>query len=421
MKLLTRTTVYYIVFSLAAFIIGGFVFSHFLFKIFNNEINANLERELKLIEETMEHSDTVPDFRSVYGHFVDIRKSDSFAGNQIVWHDTVIYDVASGKFRLFRHLFAERYRVKNNVYSISILKSLDEKNIITESIIFAMGILFLTLVVLLAFLNYFVLRGTWIPFYRIISAIDKYDIQSEEPLKLSRTSIREFRLLQSVLEKMSVKIRQDYITLKEFNENASHELQTPLAVIKTKLDLLIQSESLTGEQLRLIQSVYEATNRMARLNQGLLLISRIENNQITKVEEVSINDVVKKTLENLQELIQYRGIRVTTDLQGEKTLKMNRDLAYIMVSNLMSNAVRHNIQKGTLEILLREESLEITNTGKELKSDPSLLFERFRKSDAKGESLGLGLAITKKIAGFYGMNLEYRYHDALHTLVLSFT
>jgi signal transduction histidine kinase len=218
---------------------------------------------------------------------------------------------------------------------------------------------------------------------------------------------------------MSEKILQDYMNLKEFNENAAHELQTPLAVIKSKLDLLIQNEKMDESQMNLINSIYEATTRMSRLNQGLLLISRIQNNQFNVSEEVNIETIVDSTLVHFGEMIDLQFIRVTKQYIDPMVVHMNRTLAEILVNNLLSNAIRHNIQNGSIHITMNAKIFTIANTGPSLNVDPRQLFERFRKSDERLGSVGLGLSIVQKICTLYQLTASYNYSEGLHTLVIS--
>jgi signal transduction histidine kinase len=259
----------------------------------------------------------------------------------------------------------------------------------------------------------------WVPFYHTLKALNRYDLNAQAQLHLSRTNIREFRLLNETLNKMSEKILQDYQNLKEFNENAAHELQTPLAVIKSKLDLLIQNEQLDKSQLELIHSVYEATSRMSKLNQGLLLISRIQNNQFNISEDIDIETIIDKTLGHFQEMIDLKGIRVEKQCLNPMILHMNHTLAEILFNNLISNAIRHNVPGGIIEITINTQVFTISNTGPELKMDPQQLFERFRKSDSRSESVGLGLSIVHKICTLYRWTIKYNYYQGSHILVIS--
>jgi len=418
MKLLTKTSRYYVVFSVILFLIGGIIFYHLLKSIFYHQIDENLKEEKLLIEETINHSDSIPDFRSVFGHMIEVTILNKPRQKFEIIKDTSRYDTASQEINSFRFMRVENTSWKRKGYVISIYKSLRESKNLIEEIIGAVILLFLALLIMLILVNYVVVRRAWVPFYRTLASLRLYDINQDNPLRLAPTNISEFRLLNDSLKKMSDKIRYDFLNLKEFNENASHELQTPLAVIKSKLDLLIQEETLSKEQLQLITSIYESITRMSKLNQGLLLISKIENNQFPEEEELSLKQVMEKQIGQYEEMLDHKKISLAFLGNDPLLLKMNRVLGDILISNLLSNAVKHNIPGGRIEIRMDPGNLSLSNTGLPLQVDPDKLFERFRKGNRESESIGLGLAIVNKICNLYRIRVIYRFSEGIHTIEL---
>jgi signal transduction histidine kinase len=420
MKLLSKTTLYYIGFSVVIFLVGGIIFYHLLNNIFYRQIDENLAEEKLLIEETINHSTSVPDFRSVFGHMIEITILNKAKYRFQTIHDTIRYDTTLEEYQKFRHMRVENTSMRGNGYIINIYKPLQETESLIDEIIGAVMLLFISLLVLLVIVNYVIARRVWVPFYRTLANLQHYDINRENPLKLSPSGTSEFRLLNDALKKMSEKIRQDFLNLREFNENASHELQTPLAVIKSKLDLLIQDENLSFDTLFLITSIYDSVTRMSKLNQGLLLISKIENNQFPEEGTISLMQVLEKQMKQYEEMTEHKQIRLAVRGTDPLNIRMNRILAEILISNLLSNAVKHNILGGTIEINNSPGFLAISNTGLPLHVDPDKLFERFRKSSRESDSIGLGLAIVKKICHLYGIRVEYRIQENIHTLELFF-
>jgi signal transduction histidine kinase len=420
MKLLTRTSLSYIIISGVVFCLSGLIFINHLHNIFKRQVDETLNEEKLLIEQTINYSDSVPDFRLVFGHMIDVTILNAPQVKTSHIRDTLMYDSDLGAFASFRHLFVENTSIRHKGYTINIYKPLrDSENLIAE-IVISLALVFISLLLLLVIVNYFITRRVWIPFYRILHNLARYEINQSTPLELTETDIYEFRLLSQALEKMSKKIRHDYMNLKEFNENAAHELQTPLAIIKSKLELLIQKENLDENQLQLISAVFEATTRMSKLNQGLLLISKIDNNQFIHTEEIGLMQLLDKTIEHFEEMIDHRDISVIKSYQHPVILTMNPILAEILVTNLVSNAIRHNIVHGRIELTLQHDAFIIANTGQTLKTDPRQLFERFRKSENNPDSVGLGLSIVQKIAILYQMKIDYLHHEGLHTLKISF-
>jgi signal transduction histidine kinase len=420
MKLLTRVSLRYIAVSLIAFVIGGIIFSNVIRSIFYAQIDENLRTEKLLIESQINYSDSLPDFRQVFGHLIEVTVYNTPRRTYEAIKDTLLFDKVISELLPFRHLIAKSTSINKKGYMIRIFIPLDQTETMIKTIIIALTLLFLVLLAWLIYVNYFISRSVWRPFNNTLESLNRYDINTSTPLVLARTNVSEFRQLNQTLEKMSRKIRQDYRNLKEFNENASHEIQTPLAIIKSKLELLVQNEHLSEEQIRIINSVYEATNRMSRLNQGLLLISKIDNNQFADSENIHFQSLIEKTLEHLEELISLKKLKVNVDLEPSPEVLMNRTLAEILISNLISNSIRHNIENGTIDIRTEPGTLIISNTGNPLSSPPSQLFERFRKSDRSSESVGLGLAIVKKILQIYEYSIDYSIEGAIHRMTIRF-
>ncbi len=416
MKLLTRTTRYYLLYSLVVLVTGGLLFYPALRNIIYNQLDENLTDEKLIIMETIDHADSVPDFRQVFGHEIEVTIFNTPLKKKESFRDTNIYVREQGEFIKYRHLWVENTSVRNKGYIINIYKPLRESEALILEIYLAITILFASLLLLLVVVNYFVARRAWIPFYKTLGILRGYNINEEAPLSLIDSNIHEFVNLNQALEKMSRKIRKDFINLKEFNENAAHELQTPLAVIKSKIDLLVQDESLTVDQLKLIAAVSDATSRMSKLNQGLLLISKIDNNQFSLSEEIEMETVIDHTTEHFSEIMSLRGISVTKNYSGPLIINMSRALAEILVNNLISNAIKHNIKGGTIDIRVESEGFSISNTGHELNLEPHVLFERFRKSDYHTESVGLGLSIVRKITDLFRLQITYEYTDGMHIL-----
>jgi signal transduction histidine kinase len=420
MKLLTRTSINYIFFSVIAFIFGGVIFYHVLKSIFYRQIDETLRMEKILIEEQIDFSDSLPDFRQVFSHMIEVTVFNTPKKKFEFIKDTMLYDKSKPNLIPVRQLICENTSIQDKGYIISISKPLSETRELITTIVGAMVLLFVFLMGLLIFLNYIISRSIWDPFNKTLESLRNFDIRNKPDLALKDSGIHEFAQLNKALNRMSRKLRNDYLNLKEFNENASHEIQTPLAIIKSKLELLIQGEELNQSQLEMINSVYEAATRMSKLNQGLLLISKIDNDQFHSVEKVNIRDLVEKTFDHLEEISEMKKIRIHRNYLSTTTAEMNPVLAEILVSNLISNSIRHNMEGGEINISLDHDGFMISNTGHPLTLPPEDLFRRFRKSERTHDSVGLGLAIVKKIIQFYRFRITYEAKENIHKVQVWF-
>ena len=191
-------------------------------------------------------------------------------------------------------------------------------------------------------------------------------------------------------------------------------------LINSKLELLIQSKKLTAEQSEMFQTMYQASEKLSKLNQSLILITKIENAQFVKKEEILLEPEISQIVDNFEDLIKARSIQMKIDLDTEVLVEMDRSLVEVLFSNLIANAIRHNIDQGEINISLTEKEFKISNSGESLNCEPQHLFKRFQKVNGSSESLGLGLSIVKSICDFYHMEVTYIYKEGLHELTITF-
>jgi signal transduction histidine kinase len=288
-----------------------------------------------------------------------------------------------------------------------------------ESIFNAMKILFGVMVVLLVVLNLLVSRSLWKPFYASLEKIRQFVPDEPSPVSFPKVNITEFGKLNLALEDMARRIQTDFQRQKQFIENASHEMQTPLSVIRTRLEMLIQSDRLTESEMKAIQSVYEATDRLSRLNKTLLLLSKIENRQFEDKSAVNLKKTIEKIVSNLDDQVRIKNLELSVNLE-EISQVMNIQLAEILITNLLQNSIRHNREGGWIKIALNSSSLEVSNTGKALLVNPQNLFARFAKGDPSGDSHGLGLSIVKQVCDLYGFGIRYETEGDTHRITINF-
>ena len=241
----------------------------------------------------------------------------------------------------------------------------------------------------------------------------------EVPPLDNATNIREFRLLGEVACDMANRSHKAYEEQKQFIENASHELQTPLAIARGKLELFAESENMTEEQLKELDAIYTTLGRAVKLNKALLLLSRIENGQYTETENVSIDELLEEVLPDLMEIYEHKQISLE-QAKGDSPfiIRCNASLAHILVTNLVKNALLHSPEGGRIVIATTASSLTIKNSGTAA-LDSSQLFKRFAHNvDRKKESTGLGLAISEAIASSCSLHLTYHWEEGMHVFSL---
>jgi signal transduction histidine kinase len=420
LKLLTKSTFYFLMLSVLAMVAGAALLYLTIKKVIYKQVDNSLITEKTIIQDQIEQTDTIPDFEATFGHQIEVKLLNYRARNYQSIKDTDIYDSKSDAFIPFRYIFSSGNTNQKKGFIITIFQEIGEKNELLQDISLYMFFLFFSLLFISILINYLIAKRLWRPFYKSVKMAGKFDIQSDKPLELPETDIKEFRQLNSVFDTMTRKMRNDYLNLKEFSENASHELQTPLAVIRSKTDLLMQQKNLNKESISLIKSIIESTNKLFKLNQGLLLISKIENQAFHEKKIVSLKQITQSGLDNYKEIMNLKNISVQMDITDEAKVEMNEVLADVLISNILSNAVRFNINNGFLKCHIDSRYLIIGNTGLPLTTNPENLFGRFHKASDNPQSVGLGLSIVKKITDAYGMLISYTCTDSIHEIKLQY-
>lgn len=329
------------------------------------------------------------------------------------------YDSLSKEFIPYR-ILESHIQLHGKPYSLKLKDSLVDADDLIESIVRIVLIVLLSIITGLYLINRYVSKYTWKPFYALLRELSDFRIDKKNSIKLPVTNIEEFTDLNKAINELTEKNSLLYQSQKEFTENASHEMQTPLAVLQAKIDLLMQTTPLTEEQSELISDITEVNQRMSYLNKNMLLLTKIENNQFTDQQQFSLVACIETLLDQYQFQAAQRGLIVKKEFLEDLSIRANRFLFELMAGNLLNNAIRHNIDGGILYIIIRDKSLTICNTSDKAGLDTSRMFTRFDKQHADTPGLGLGLQLANKIAGYYSYKLSYKFVAEIHHFQLSF-
>jgi signal transduction histidine kinase len=257
-------------------------------------------------------------------------------------------------------------------------------------------------------------------FYDTINKLRSFDVNKDNRLDLMTSDIDEFEQLNEVFNALDKKIREDYERLKEYTENTSHELQTPLAIINAKLDELIQADNLSEEQIKSIAGLIETTNRLSKTNQALIFLAKLDNRVFVDAEEINFNELIRGQLESLDVFIEDAGLKVQMQSEAILTKSMNASLAHTLIQNLLKNAIRHNVNQGYIRIEIGTKDILISNSGQVVSAEPEKLFGRFQKNSQHPQSLGIGLSIVKRICDMSDIAIRYEQKGDEHIFILSF-
>lgn len=304
-------------------------------------------------------------------------------------------------------------------YELELMISILERDDMVEAILWYLGALFLLFLICTSIGTRLILQSVFRPLHRLLNWLQQIQPGKELPVLDNPTKIREFQQLGDAAVDMGNRSYKAYEEQKQFIENASHELQTPLAIVRGKIELLAENESMTEEQLKELDEIYTTLGRAVRLNKSLLLLSRIENGQYTETEDVSVDEVLDELLPDLMDIYEGKKIHLVRTKETEPfVIRCNLSLAQILVSNLVKNSLVHNREGGELHIATTPSSLTIMNSG-EHPLDGEKLFRRFYRSiDGKKDSTGLGLAIARSIALSASLSLTYKWQEGMHLFLL---
>jgi signal transduction histidine kinase len=418
MKLLKKTNRYFIGVSLLIFCLGGILFYFLFLNIIDDDINNKLHDRKDYYLKQLDKSDSLIRYQHYSANMLSIKQIEKVTSEQELLSDTSIFDEIENKSIVYRQLTFQK-KIKDNAYVIQVRRAIILHEPVVEGVIILEALLFIAFVLGLTMINNEISKKIWKPFYFALDKITHYKVDLAQSMQLPRTSIDEFNELSAAIEKMSLKIHHEFNIQKEFSENASHEIQTPLAIVRSKLEVLLQSK-LTEEQVDLINSVTVAVNRLSKLNEALIILSKIENRQFHNVASINVVQVIHRIITGLEELLKLKSISITIDVKDSPSLTMNPYLCEILIENLILNSVKHNVMGGKIVITVSNQLFRIANTGESTEVNADKLFQRFVKSKTNSQSLGLGLSIVKAVCETYLFQIKYAIEENMHTVSVLF-
>lgn len=419
MRLLLKVTLYYLIITLVVFGIGGIISFNIFQKQIQRETDRYLISRLWSLQNSIENGESPYAFISTNLSIKEI--DDLNEETRFSFGDTLAAHPNPRIHRLETHRKLRVIRkIVDKTYKIEIFDVIVESDDIFTGVFQSQTRLFIILGVALVIFSFLV--STWLfrPFNVTLQAIKDFRLNDVASLKLGKTNTKEFRELNAILKRMTKKSQTDYKNLKEFSENASHEMQTPLAVAKGKIELLMQYKNLNKEQLLLINSSYEAIDHLSKMSRSLGLLTKIENNEFTDLQEIDLSEKINSAIFDFQELLSLKKIKIDHTVEEQVIVRSDPVLLQILVSNLFQNAIRHNIAKGHISVELNCDELIISNAGESLSTPVDLLFKRFKKDNQSGRTIGLGLAIVKKICAINNFEIKYLYKNDEHIIKVTF-
>ena len=416
MKLTLKFILLFLLISVGVFYVGGSI----TYQVVKREIDEEQERflleRLDFFTRWIErHEPTEAFIRDK----IQVYPLTSGSETDIIFSDTVVMHSTLNRLEPHFKLDVTR-KIKGKLYRISMFDLIVEEDDIVDSVRESMVKIYLLLTGIMLIVGGIAGVFLFKPFNNTLSKIKSFRVDQEDPVKFKKTSTVEFNKLNSFLEEMTSKIQRDYRSLREFTENASHEMQTPLTNATGKLELLLSSGNLNEEDTDRVIATLSTLKHLSKMGQSLNLLTKIDNREFEKIEKVNFTQKLCVAIENFRELMDLKSITLESQHQENVMVSMDPTLTMILINNLLSNAIRHNHEHGTIKTTLDQKGFRISNSGAVPAVEPNSLFERFRKDRQKGDGLGLGLAIVKKISDYSGFSTNYVYQNEEHTLEILF-
>jgi signal transduction histidine kinase len=419
MKLLVKTGLLIVTVALFVFFFGGIAYYKIIQSIFINYVDKSLkEQKTEILAVLSTHAD-VDKLVILHDKQLNIHKIKDFGSEDEILKDTVLLDSVENLYMPMRMYRFKAKGLETN-YEVRIFSPMVEAEKLIAQTVLTMTLMLITFIIAMLIFNRYFFRRIWDDFFISLSRAKEYNLRDNPILDLKNSDVEEFQILNDVLKRLTERIHKDYQNLKEFTENASHEIQTPLSVMKAKTELLMQDESCTPKQLELISELNIGISRLSNINKVLILMTRIDNEQFTDLTKIDLKERLEYHLNNFSDIIESKEIEVDVNIKNSIVMQMNSALADILIINLLKNAIRHNFEKGKIFISLDSKAMVISNTGPDHQIKGSDIFNRFVKSNNVSESQGLGLSLVRKVCHVNKFKIHYDYKNEIHTMTVDF-
>jgi len=403
MKLLTKFNRNYLLLFSATLVLLSFSGYYILTLILKANTRENLLLREVNIKRQIAETGIIPEFRP----FIEVTRLNSITRENPIFRQITIYNDEEKESEDYIE-YSNTITINETCYLIRIREASVESEDLAFSIAIAIFLLLSATFVISYVITKRLNKTIWHVFETNLDEIERYDFRELSAINLNSANIEEFDRLNLAVTNLTNKLRKDFMAMKEFSENASHELQSPLAIALINLEEILQQD-LNKETFAKVITAITAVKRLSTLNQNLLLLTRIENDQFGSSEKISFTKLIEKKNIAFEPLYKAKNLHLNLDSNAEFYASMSTHNANILFNNLISNAINHNIANGSINITIEKDKITICNTGvpNELTNDS--VFSRFTKGTSK--SYGLGLAIVKQICLKSNLDIKYTKGD----------
>jgi signal transduction histidine kinase len=407
-KLLRKTSKAFLRISFVLMVISTIA----LFFYVRNLLQEEVEEELRSMEARIESS--ISDMNAIYQlpPVVEVATVAELGMEKL--KDTAIFDPSQNELEDFRELTTYS-EIQGQNYRITVRVLIVESEDILMALIVSYLIIILLVFIFLFYMNKERNRRLWHPFFTNLEAMKGFSLVSEKPIELLDSDILEFCELKDEITTLTEKVRADYKNLKQYTEDLSHEMQTPLAIIQARIDNIINEDNLNDIQFEHLTSIQKDIKRLTQLNKRLTLLNKIENQQFSNSERLNFNQIIRNRIETFNEIYPCDFELIE---RGTLEVIMDSYLADVLIDNLLANAVKYRKKGTSIVVEIEKQKFSVANEGLQKLLNPEKLFSRFYRETPNKISSGLGLAIVKKICDLYDFMPDYDFRDGRHIFTI---
>lgn len=409
-RLIRKTSQTFLWISFFLILLSTFVLYFYVKNILQQEVEEELHSRTAGIEALLLEN------KRPYSFPPTTEIEDTHSLGSTILKDTLIFDPSQDEMEEFRELTSFK-EVKGQAYKITVRNLVVESGNILAAIVLSYVTIILLVFVFFFYLNKAWNKDLWLPFFTNLKRMKDFSVTSPKPIEFMDSEILEFSELKDEIKNLTDKGRTDYLNLRQFVEDISHELQTPMAMILAKIENAINEDELNEIQYAHLDEIQKDVQRIAQYNKRLALLSKIENRQFTNPKPLYIDEIIKYRIRDFEETFYIRFDYIEKE---NLPVEMDPYLADILCNNLLSNAVKHRLENSNVVVELNKNTLRVSNQGLHPVLQPDKLFSRYYKESRKIRSTGLGLAIVQKICLLYGFKISYVFEEGYHVFRVKF-
>jgi two-component system OmpR family sensor kinase len=415
-RLLSKTTFIYLIFTFIAFLISAVYLTREADEYIQNEMEHRYNRAEHRIKRHIKRGSRP--LEQLLPNYIVTLLSDTLASNNYpVYSDTVMYDAETDE----THYMGKKIvilELEGKYYKAVIHSEMDDLINLKDDIFGALIPAFILLAISIVAFNYILSGYLFRPFNKILGIMKIYTVGQRNAIEKVDTSTIEFKNMQELFHQMVDRIESDYQNLKEYTEHMAHEIQTPLSVVRNKIDSLISDNNVMKSHKDTVKIIYDEVSHLSKLGSGLNLLTKINNREFTNVEKIFTKSVIEKHVGSVEDMASLKSLSIKTSLSEKHSLYIDPFLLDILLKNLLRNAISYATIDGPIHIETNDNSMMISNYGPSLDIPAEKIFERFYSNHQKKSSLGLGLSLVKKICELNQLKINYKFENRQHIFTI---